>query len=246
VSTKSRVDQLLVERGLAESREKAQRLIRAGLVHSQNERLDKPGRMIPADTELTVKGSDCPFVSRGGMKLAAALDFFAISPAGLVCIDLGASTGGFTDCLLQRGARLVHAIDVGRGQLHERLLRDERVKSREKTHIDKLEARQFCEPLQLAVADLSFISIRRVFPVLRRIMPGGTRALLLVKPQFEVGAKSLPRGGVVTDVAEHVRVLTEVKSAALAEGLALIGECESPILGGDGNKEFFICVEVPG
>lgn len=174
MSARVRVDALLVERGLAESRERAQRLIRAGLVYTSNERLEKPGRMVDREIELNVRGSDCPYVSRGGLKLEGALKLFGHDPAGEVALDLGASTGGFTDCLLQRGAVRVYAIDVGRGQLHERLLRDPRVISRERTHVDSLEAEDFDPRPTLAVVDLSFISLRRAYPVLRRVLlPGG-------------------------------------------------------------------------
>lgn len=239
-----RLDVLLVERGLAESREKAQRLIRAGLVYAPAEKLDKPGRMVEADLEVTVKGSDCPYASRGGLKLAGALEAFGHDPAGEVAVDLGASTGGFTDCLLQRGVRLVYAVDVGRGQLHQRLLADERVISRERTHLDTLEASQFDPPPCLATADLSFISLRRAFPVLRRIVVRGGRGILLVKPQFEAGRGEVPRSGVIRDEAVHARVRCELADAARAEGLEVLGECVSPIAGGDGNREFFLYVAV--
>jgi 23S rRNA (cytidine1920-2'-O)/16S rRNA (cytidine1409-2'-O)-methyltransferase len=241
---KQRLDVLLVERGHAESREKAQRLIRAGLVHSEHERLDKPGRLVPRDQHLTVRGTDLPYVSRGGLKLAGALDQFSIEPSGRVCVDLGASTGGFTDCLLQRGAVRVYAIDVGRAQLHEKLLRDERVVSRERTHIDSLQPDQFPLAPTLAVADLSFISLRRAYPVLRRILPSGADAVLLVKPQFEVGREDLPRGGVVDDPRQHASVLEALANAAEEAGLQVLGRMESPITGGDGNREFFLHVRI--
>lgn len=235
-----RLDVLLVERGLAESREKAQRLIRAGLVYTENERLDKPGRTVDADLEVFVRGNECPYVSRGGLKLAGALDAFLYDPAGVVAVDLGASTGGFTDCLLQHGAQLVYAIDVGRGQLHRKLETNPRVISRERTHIDGLEPEQFDPRPTLAVADLSFISLRRAFPVIHRILPTGGRAILLVKPQFEVGKDLLPRGGVVTDEALQQKVVNDLSAAAADEGLTELGRCESPIHGGDGNREYFL------
>lgn len=237
---KIRLDVLLVDRGLAESREKAQRMIRAGLVHTAAELLDKPGRLVDPALDITVKGSDCPYVSRGGLKLAGALDSFGIDPAGAVALDLGASTGGFTDCLLQRGAAHVYAVDVGRGQLHQRLLTDPRVTSRERTHLDDLQPADFHTPPTLAVADLSFISLRRAFPVLRRLLAPGAAAVLLVKPQFEVGRQKLPRGGVVTDRALQEAVLEELAQEAAAQGFAVLGRCESAILGGDGNREFFL------
>lgn len=239
-----RLDVLLVERGLAESRERAQRLIRAGLVYTDHERLDKPGRPIDPDTPIRVKGDDCPYVSRGGLKLAGALDHFAVDPAGRVAVDLGASTGGFTDCLLQRGATLVHAIDVGRGQLHERLLRDPQVKSRERTHMDTLEPGMLIPPPNLAVADLSFISLRRAFPVLKRILPPGGEAVLLLKPQFEVGRNALSKGGILRDDGLRQQVLEDIVEAATNDGFQVRGTCDSPIAGTDGNREFFLYMQV--
>ncbi|MCC6548042.1 TlyA family RNA methyltransferase [Candidatus Sumerlaeota bacterium] len=239
-SDRLRLDVLLVERGLAESREKAQRLIRAGLVHTQNERLDKPGRLVHADTEIMLKGTDCPYVSRGGLKLAGALDAFHIDPKGCVAVDLGASTGGFTDCLLQRGADRVHAIDVGRGQLHERLQRDPRVFARERTHMDALQSTDFEPPPTLCVADLSFISLRRAFPVMHRILSPGGIAIALVKPQFEAGRELVPRGGVISDERLQRQIVDSLRSAALEQGFQVVGEASSPILGGDGNREFFL------
>ncbi|MCC5875570.1 MAG: TlyA family RNA methyltransferase [Candidatus Sumerlaeia bacterium] len=239
-----RLDVLLVERGLAESRERAQRLIRAGLVYTDHERLDKPGRPVDAEISLFVKGDDCPYVSRGGLKLAGALDHFGVDPAGRIVVDLGASTGGFTDCLLQRGAILVHAIDVGRGQLHERLLRDERVMSRERTHIDALEPGMLNPSPTLAVADLSFISLRRAFPVLKRVLPAGGKGILLLKPQFEVGRAGLSRGGILRDDTLREKVLHEVVEAAKADGIQVLGTCDSPITGADGNHEYFLHVQI--
>jgi 23S rRNA (cytidine1920-2'-O)/16S rRNA (cytidine1409-2'-O)-methyltransferase len=240
MSTKQRLDLLLVERGLAESRERAQRLIRAGLVYTESERLDKPGRLVAADIQIFLKGSDCPYVSRGGLKLAGALDTFAVDPRGRVALDLGASTGGFTDCLLQRGAQRVYTIDVGTNQLHEKLRADSRVVVREKTHIDAVEPGLFSEPPTLAVADLSFISLRRAYAPLRRVLAPTGEAVLLVKPQFEVGREKVPRGGVVIDPALHQQVLDELATAASDAGFIVKGRCASPINGGDGNREFFL------
>jgi 23S rRNA (cytidine1920-2'-O)/16S rRNA (cytidine1409-2'-O)-methyltransferase len=246
MSARRRLDVLLVERGLAESRERAQRLIRAGLVYTESERLDKPGRLLDPSVAVIIKGSDCPYVSRGGLKLAGALDALGHDPAGAVALDLGASTGGFTDCLLQRGARLVYAIDVGRGQLHEKLGRDPRVRSREQTHLDALLAADFDPPPDLAVVDLSFISLRRAFPVLLRVLAPGARVIALVKPQFEVGREQLPRGGVVTEAGVQREVVERLAAAAVTDGLKVLGECDSPIPGGDGNREFFLYLQIPG
>ncbi|MGF1571665.1 MAG: TlyA family RNA methyltransferase [Sumerlaeia bacterium] len=236
---KLRIDQLLHQKGLAESREKAQRLIRAGLVYTSDKRLEKPGLMVDESTPLFVKGTDCPYVSRGGLKLAGALDCFAVETQGIVALDLGASTGGFTDCLLQRGANKVYAIDVGRGQLHHNLQLDARVTSREKTHLDSLEAHQFSPAPSAVVADLSFISLSRAYPVIKRVIQPGGWALLLVKPQFEVGKENVPQGGVITDERLHLEVVERLNNTAEALGFELIGNCASPIHGGDGNKEFF-------
>ena len=240
MTRKCRLDVLLVERGLAESRERAQRIIRAGLVYTESGRLEKPGRLVPEDLPVFVKGDDCPYVSRGGLKLAGALDTFGHDPAGEVALDIGASTGGFTDCLLQRGAACVHAVDVGRGQLHERLRRDARVLSRERTHFEKLAPEDFSPPPDIAVADVSFISLRRLLPVLSRLLWKGKRAIVLAKPQFEVGRERLPRGGVVHDEALRREVLEKLCDAARAEGFEVLGTCDSPIAGQDGNRESFI------
>lgn len=241
---KKRLDMLLVERGHADSREKAQRLIRAGLVYTDGEKLDKPGKSYDDSINLFLKGSDCPYVSRGGLKLEGALDHFVIDVDGMVALDLGASTGGFTDCLLQHGATKVYAIDVGRGQLHQRLQLDNRVISREKTHIDSLRKTDFSPPPSIVVADLSFISLRRCFPVIGTVMEKGSFGILLVKPQFEVGKDRLPKGGVVTSERDQLNVLNDLKQVAEEEGLTVTGHCDSPIKGGDGNREFFLSIRV--
>lgn len=235
-----RVDILLVNQGFADSTEKAQRLIRAGLVTSENQKLDKPGVKIPIDTILSVKGSECPYVSRGGMKLAGALREFGVNPIGQVCLDLGSSTGGFTDCLLQHGAEKVYAIDVGTAQLHHNLLNHDRVISREKTHMNDLQPTDFSPAPTFAVADLSFISLRRSYPVLKRVMAPGSQAILLVKPQFEVPKELLPKGGVLEDQALQLKVLADLSLAAKEEGFEVSGTCLSPLKGGDGNQEFFL------
>lgn len=225
---------------MAESRERAQRLIRAGLVLAPDRILDKPGMLVAEDLPIALRGSDCPYVSRGGLKLAGALDGFALDPKGVTAIDLGASTGGFTDCLLQRGAARVYAIDVGRAQLHERLRSDPRVVSRESTHLDSLDPSQFEPRPSLAVADLSFISVTRAFAPLARVLRPESEALVLVKPQFELGRELIPRGGVVRDEAMQRAAVDKVRAVALERGITVLGECVSPITGGDGNREFFL------
>ncbi len=237
---RKRVDVLLVERGLAETREKAQRLIRAGLVHSESEKLDKPGKLVPESTELKVKGNDCPYVSRGGLKLAGAMEHFKVSSSERVALDLGASTGGFTDYLLQHGAIYVYAVDVGRAQLHEKLRQDDRVANWEKTHMDSLEAEHFDPRPDLCVADLSFISLKRAFPVIRRIMPPESEAVLLVKPQFEAGKDKVPKGGVIRDESIQREAVENVIRAAEEAGFRVKGSVPCVIRGTEGNQEYFL------
>ena len=244
-----RLDQLIVDRGLAESRSRAQALLLGGKVRvgaGDGARFDrKPGDLVDADLPLEITAPE-PYVSRGGHKLAAALDAFGIDPAGRVCLDVGASTGGFTDVLLQRGARRVYAVDVGRGQLAEPLRRDSRVISMERTNARTLTATSLPEPVSLASVDVSFISLRLVLaPIAATFEPGGGDMIPLVKPQFEAG-RGETKGGVVRDAAVHARVLREVEDAALEAGLEAHGSIPSPILGPEGNREFLLHLRVPG
>lgn len=235
-----------MELGLADSRARAQAIIRAGLVHTTDRRLDKPGLMVDDSLPLFVKGPDHPFVSRGGVKLAGALDAFGIKPSGMRCLDVGASTGGFTDCLLQRGASSVCALDVGRGQLHARLAADDRVRSVEKLHIDDLAPETFGGGFDLAVADLSFISAKRALGPVAGVLAAGGRFLLLVKPQFEAGRGEASKGGgVVRDEAVQRAAVESVAEAARAGGWEVLGSAPSPIAGGDGNREFFLHLRRP-
>ena len=238
---KARADQLLLERGLAESRAKAQALILAGQVYSDTRRIDKPGQQIAADAPLAVKGQDHPWVSRGGLKLEKALDQFAIDPAGLVCLDVGASTGGFTDVLLSRGAARVYAVDVGRGQLAWKLRQDPRVVVLERTNARRLTAAQVPEPVALVVCDASFIGLETVLAAPLALTAPGARLVALIKPQFEVGRARLGKGGVVRDPALHDEVCRRI-SAWLDSlpGWRVLGLAESPIRGPEGNKEFLI------
>jgi 23S rRNA (cytidine1920-2'-O)/16S rRNA (cytidine1409-2'-O)-methyltransferase len=237
-----RLDQLLVERGLVETRARAQALLMAGRVRvgpGDGARTDrKPGDLVAADTPVDV-ASPLPYVSRGGEKLAGALAAFAVDPAGLVCLDVGASTGGFTDALLQRGAVRVHAIDVGRGQLAEVLRRDPRVLSRERTNARHLTPEMLAEPVALAVVDVSFISLGLVLPPIAACLAPGGAVVALVKPQFEAGRGRAP-GGVVRDPAVHREVLVAALAQARAAGLVPIGLADSPLLGPAGNREFFL------
>lgn len=242
-SARVRLDQLLVERGLVESRSRAQALIMAGQVRvgeGDAARLDrKPGDLVGVATPIAVVERD-PYVSRGGHKLAAGLDAFGIDPAGLVCLDAGASTGGFTDVLLQRGARRVYAVDVGRGQLADSLRRDPRVVSMERTNARTLGPAILPEPVALAVVDVAFISLRLVLgPIAACFGPAGGSLVALVKPQFEAGREALDRG-VVRDPAVHLAVLRRVVAEARALGLAAGDALASPILGPEGNREFLL------
>jgi 23S rRNA (cytidine1920-2'-O)/16S rRNA (cytidine1409-2'-O)-methyltransferase len=235
VAGKQRLDQLLVARGLYESRERAQAAIMAGLVKVGMETATKAGMQVAETADVSVAGEVHPYVSRGGLKLERALDTFAIDPAGLFVLDAGASTGGFTDVLLKRGARHVVAADVGYGQLAWSLRTDERVTVMERTNVRNLT--ELAEPPALIVADLSFISLGKVFPAFVALLAPDGQAVTLVKPQFEVG-KGQAKGGVVRDAAQHRRVLAEVKEAAAALGWALVGLTYSPIKGPEGNIEF--------
>jgi 23S rRNA (cytidine1920-2'-O)/16S rRNA (cytidine1409-2'-O)-methyltransferase len=230
--TKKRLDVLLVERGLAESRTQAQALVMAGLVPGY----DKPGTQVDDGVELTVKGRQ-PYVSRGGEKLAHGLDALGVDPRDQDCADVGSSTGGFTDVLLQRGARRVVAIDVGTHQLHERLRGDERVVVMEQTNARDLTELPFAPAL--VVCDVSFISVRIALPPVLRLSAPGWQAVVLVKPQFEAGRADVPKG-VVRDVAVRARVLREVAEAAPAWGAGVVGVVDSGLPGPKGNREFFL------
>jgi len=237
--SKKRLDALVVEKGLASSRHRAQALIMAGRVLADGEKADKPGKEFPADTDLVVT-KDLPYVSRGGLKLSAALDSFRIDPAGMDVLDAGASTGGFTDCLLQRGARRVLAVDVGYGQFDWSLRNDERVTLIERTNIRYLEAGSLPHTINAAVADLSFISLKNVLPKLAEILPHGGWALVLVKPQFEVGRLEVGKGGVVRDFNLIRAAVEEIMAFARKCGFSVLGDMESPIRGPKGNREFFL------
>jgi 23S rRNA (cytidine1920-2'-O)/16S rRNA (cytidine1409-2'-O)-methyltransferase len=230
---RKRVDVLLVERGLAESRGQAQALVMAGLVPGY----DKPGTQVDEDAELTVTATQS-YVSRGGEKLAHGLDRLGVDPAGLDCVDVGASTGGFTDVLLQRGAARVIALDVGYGQLHPRLRADPRVTVLERTNARTLSELPFAP--QLAVCDVSFISVRIALPPVLRLCAPGWQAVVLVKPQFEAGRADVGKGGVVRDPAVRGRVVREVAEAALSWGASVRGVVDSGVPGPKGNREIFL------
>lgn len=234
---KERLDKLLVQRGLAETRAKAQSLILAGQVFSQQQRLEKAGQMVPDDIPLTLKET-MPFVSRGGLKLAAALEHLSLEVTGKRCLDVGASTGGFTDCLLQRGATRVVALDVGHGQLDWKLRQDARVEVRENVNARYLTPADFAERFELVVADVSFISLSKILPVIPPLCVPGALVVTLIKPQFEVGRAEVGKGGIVRDEAAQQRVVSEIIACAASLGMELLGVLDSPILGADGNREF--------
>ncbi|WP_270934217.1 TlyA family RNA methyltransferase [Falsiroseomonas oryzae] len=239
-NAKLRADVALVERGLVESRARAQALILAGKVFSGETRVAKAGDSIKPDQPLEVRGQDHPWVSRGGVKLAHALAQFGLSPKGLVCLDVGASTGGFTDVLLHHGAAKVYAVDVGHGQLAWTLRNDPRVVVKERVNARYLDATQIAEPVQAIVCDASFIGLRTVLPAALALAAPGAWAVALIKPQFEVGP-AVARGGVVREPAVHGRVCNEIRAwwSALP-GWQVIGIEASPILGPEGNREFLI------
>lgn len=240
---KQRLDTLLVERGLAESREKARALILAGQVTVAGRGADKAGTMVPADAEIRVAGPDHPWVSRGGIKLAHALETFGIDAAGAIALDIGASTGGFTEVWLQRGARHVIALDVGHGQLHWKVRSDPRVTVIEHTNARYLEPGDLPDaggPITRVSIDVSFISLRQIVPVLPPLVARGTDIVALVKPQFEAGRDDVGKGGLVVDPVVHARVVADVTAAAAAVGLQRIGLIDSPITGAEGNKEFLM------
>ena len=236
-SQKQRLDILLVELGLAESREKARALIMAGSVLVDDGPATKPGQSIPVGSQVRVKDS-LRYVSRGGLKLEAALDAFAVDPAGLVVADVGASTGGFSDCLLQRGAAHVYAIDVGYGQLAWKLRQDSRVTSLERSNVRSLSGLPGGVQVDLAVIDVSFIGLDLVLPAAARFLRPGGQAIVLIKPQFEAGKALVGKGGVVRDPAVHWAVLARVLGWAAGHGWSVAGLIRSPITGPKGNVEF--------
>jgi len=235
---KTRLDLLLVARGLAPSRQRAQALILAGRVEVSGRRVEKAGAAVDAEAEIKVGQPPHPYVSRGGVKLEAGLASFGIDPKDFVCLDVGASTGGFTDCLLQRDARRVYAVDVGYGQLDAKLRNDPRVVMLEKVNARTLSRDHVPEPVELAAMDLSFISVRLVLPAVVSLLAPKAFLVVLVKPQFEAGKGEVPRGGIVRSRETHRRVLAEIEKFGEDFGLTLLGSLPSPIRGARGNVEF--------
>ena len=241
-----RLDQRLFELGLAESREKAKATIMSGIVYVNGQKSDKPGTQVSDDAEIVVRGNACPYVSRGGFKLAKALEVFPVEPAGKVCIDCGASTGGFTDVLLKNGAAKVYAVDVGYGQLAWQLRQDSRVVVMERTNARALTPDMFPESMDLGVMDVSFISIRLILPALHGLLKPGGEVVCLIKPQFEAGKADVGKNGVVRDKAVHERVLREMCEFFPTAGYTLMGLDYSPIRGPEGNIEYLAYLKADG
>ena len=237
---KVRLDQLVFEQGYTESRERAKTTIMAGLVFVNGQRADKPGMSVSPDVKLEVRGDALPFVSRGGYKLDKALKVFPVDPTGKICLDCGASTGGFTDVLLQHGAKKVYAVDVGYGQLAWKLRTDARVVNLERTNLRYVTEEQIPEPIELAVMDVSFISIRLVIPVVHPLPTENADFICLIKPQFEAGREEVGKKGVVRDSAVHEQVIRSILEFAPSEGFSVMGLDYSPIKGPEGNIEY-IC-----
>ena len=240
---KGRADQLLVDRGLAESRAKAQALILAGLVFSGERKIDKAGQALADDAVLEVRGREHPWVSRGGIKLAHGLDHFGWDVSGAVGLDVGSSTGGFTDVLLQRGAAKVFAVDVGTNQLAWKLRQDPRVVVHEQTNARYLTAEIVTEPIDIIVCDASFIGLAKVLDTALGFARPGGRLLALVKPQFEAERHEIGKGGVVRDLEVHVRICESARSWIESQGWSVVGIVESPITGPEGNREFLLAAQ---
>lgn len=238
MKVKKRLDVLLTEQGYAESRSKAQAIIMAGLVYVDGQKADKAGISYEESVAIEVRGETCPYVSRGGWKLEKALRHFGVDPTGYVCSDSGASTGGFTDCLLQQGAKKVFAIDVGYGQLDWKIRSDERVVVMERTNIRYVTPEDLGEPLDLSVVDVSFISLRIVLPAIKELLKPEGQVLCLIKPQFEAGREKVGKKGVVRDAAIHQEVLDDFVSLADELGFTILGLTFSPVKGPEGNIEF--------
>ncbi len=242
---KERLDQILVGRGLASSREKAKAIIMSGIVFVNGQKEDKPGAFFTSEAEVEIRGEKPRYVSRGGYKLEKAIETFGIRLDGLVCCDIGSSTGGFTDCMLQNGAGKVYAIDVGRGQLDWKLRQDERVVSMERTNIRYVTPEDIGEPADFASIDVSFISLEKVLPAVRELLREGARIAALIKPQFEAGRSQVGKKGVVRDPFVHEDVIEKVVLFAASLGFRYLGLTYSPIRGPEGNIEYLFYMEKP-
>jgi 23S rRNA (cytidine1920-2'-O)/16S rRNA (cytidine1409-2'-O)-methyltransferase len=241
---KERIDKLLLEKGLVQSRERARALILEGKVSIEGTTIDKVGARVNAEAVIQIHGENLPYVSRGGTKLEKALEVFGIDPRGMIVMDVGASTGGFTDCLLQSGAEKVYAVDVGYGQLAWKLRNDPRVVNLERTNIRYLKPEEIGEGLDLVVIDASFISVEKFLPHLALFLKKGGEIVSLIKPQFEVGKGEVGKGGVVRDPELHQKVLDRISGFCTTAGFNVLGIIESPLRGPKGNKEFFIRLRI--
>jgi 23S rRNA (cytidine1920-2'-O)/16S rRNA (cytidine1409-2'-O)-methyltransferase len=245
-SLKLRLDRLLLEQGLVESRERAQALILAGQVLVDGRKTVKAGSLVPRNSEIRITGDHMPYVSRGGLKLEAAIREFSVTVQGKVCIDVGASTGGFTDCLLQHGALKVYAVDVGYGQLAWKVRQDPRVVVIERTNIREMDPSLAPEKADLAVIDVSFISLEKVVPAVVPLLAGGAAVIALIKPQFEVGKGQVGKGGIVRDDAARNAARDRIAAFIASQGFGIRGIMRSPITGQDGNIEFLLCADRQG
>ena len=243
---KIRLDQYLVQHGLTQSRERAKALIMSGIVFVNEQKVDKAGEMIKEDAKVEVRGHDIGYVSRGGLKLEKAMQCFPLTPNGKVCMDIGASTGGFTDCMLQNGATKVYAVDVGYGQLAWKLRNDPRVVNLERTNIRYVTEEQVPDALDFASADVSFISLYHVIPVIHRLLKEGGLAVLLIKPQFEAGREKVGKKGVVRDPAVHIEIVEKIMNLATEQGFGILGLDHSPVKGPEGNIEYLIYLKKDG
>jgi 23S rRNA (cytidine1920-2'-O)/16S rRNA (cytidine1409-2'-O)-methyltransferase len=240
VVSKERIDKLLIEKRIVQSRERARSLIMEGRVIVEDRTIDKPGTKVDVEAQLQIRGGDLPYVSRGGVKLEGALNAFGVHPSGMVVMDVGASTGGFTDCVLQKGARKVYAVDVGYGQLAWKLRKDPRVVNLERRNIRYLKREEVEKEVDLILIDTSFISIEKYLPHLLGFLRKGGTIISLIKPQFEVGKGEVGKGGVVKDPALHQKVIERISQFSRGLGLKVLRVIESSLLGPKGNKEFFI------
>ena len=240
---KKRLDCLLFDRGLAESREKAKAMIMMGNIYVDNQKSDKPGTMLPTDTKVEIRGETMPYVSRGGLKLEKAMSVFPIQLKDKITMDIGASTGGFTDCMLQNGAKKVYSVDVGYGQLAWKLRTDPRVVNLERTNIRYITREQVPDDVDFFSVDVSFISLCLVLPVARNFMTEDARAVCLIKPQFEAGREKVGKKGVVRDKAVHIEVIEKIVNFVLEQGFSVLGLTFSPVKGPEGNIEYLIYLQ---
>ena len=242
MSDKQRIDILLVEKGLVETRQKAQSVIMAGLVYIDQQKIDKAGMKVKCSAPIEIRGNVLPYVSRGGLKLEKALQQFALALEGKTCMDVGASTGGFTDCMLQNGAHKVYAIDVGYGQLAWKLRQDDRVVNMERTNIRHVQQSDISENVDFVSIDVAFISLRLVLPVVKQLLKPGGELVCLIKPQFEAGREKVGKKGVVRDSAVHLEVVKEIVDFAIGIDMTVVDISYSPIKGPEGNIEYLLYV----